>query len=90
MDLQQFIFQNGMNNTIQNMEQFKKHIMFLSKQWIENLEKYGYKDDNSGWVKLKNYLLEKNLEHSLYGRKRSIFEIFNSEWNKSKKIQLLL
>ena len=49
--------------------------MFLSNKWVENLQKYGHKDDNSGWVKLQNYLLEKNLQHSLYGRKRSIFEI---------------
>lgn len=58
-------------------------VMFLSKQWIENLEKYGHKDDNSGWVKLKNYLLEKNLQHSLYGRKRSIFEIVWETFSRS-------
>lgn len=49
-------------------------VIFLSNTWIEKLNKYKDKE-SGGWYKLHNYLINKNLQHSLYGRRRSIFEI---------------
>ncbi len=49
-------------------------IIFLSHQWVEKLNQYK-NEKSDAWTRLHNYLIRKNLNHSEYGRRRSIFEI---------------
>lgn len=49
-------------------------IIFFCSDWLKNLQQHG-NIKNGGWEKLHNFLIKKNLQHSEYGRKRSIFEI---------------
>ena len=46
----------------------------MTRPWIDKLRQYE-KDKQSSWGRLHNFLINKNLEHSVYGRRRSIFEI---------------
>ncbi|MBB72003.1 MAG: hypothetical protein CMF50_06345 [Legionellales bacterium] len=49
-------------------------VIFLSQKWLNLLEKN--KDANSSlWGRLHQYIVDKNVAHSEYGRRRSIFEI---------------
>lgn len=65
-------------------------VIFMTKHWIEALNRYPIGHDHT-WDKLHHYLLDKNLQHSFYGRRRSIFEVvwalFSSSLN-TKKIKV--
>ena len=49
-------------------------VIYLSNTWIEKLRQYEH-EKNGAWARLHHFLVHKNLQHSEYGRRRSIFEI---------------
>ncbi len=61
-------------------------IIYLSNTWIEKLSQYTAQR-NTAWTALHNFLIKKNLQHSEYGRKRSIFEIVWELFSRSLNVK---